>query len=113
MISILFFGSNFNVVKEYDTKDGMFFQWCLCVGIFCTGFVLQVFLGFPEMDGMALFGGFIWATGNIFSATIINRIGVGLGVLLWGGVNIIVGWMTSRFGLFGLKSSVPTIVWLN
>jgi uncharacterized membrane protein YdcZ (DUF606 family) len=45
--------------------------------------------------------------GNLTAIPIINTIGLGMGILIWGAVNCIVGWATGRFGLFGVKSSMP------
>lgn len=39
-ISILFFGSNFLPVKQFETGDGMFFQLILTTAIWTVGFVV-------------------------------------------------------------------------
>jgi len=41
LVSCIFFGSNFVVTKKYKTGDGMFFQLCLCCGIWLTGFFVR------------------------------------------------------------------------
>ena len=38
---------------------------------------------------MAAFGGALWATGNTMSVPIINSIGLGLGMLIWGSTNMV------------------------
>ena len=43
-IAILGFGSNYVVVKKYETHDGMFFQWVMCAGIWCWGLMVQFVL---------------------------------------------------------------------
>lgn len=63
-ISVLGFGSNFIPVKRYETGDGIFFQWILCLGIWLSGFVVNVIQGFPEFVPFAMLGGFLWCTGN-------------------------------------------------
>jgi hypothetical protein len=45
--------------------------------------------------------------GNLTAVPIINMIGLGMGILVWGTVNCIVGWATGRFGLFGINPSIP------
>jgi len=30
--AVLFFGSNFIPIKKYETGDGMFFQFVVCIG---------------------------------------------------------------------------------
>ena len=117
-VAVFFFGSNFIPVKKYDTGDGLFYQWCMCSAIFVWGVLLQLGLflfgavdaGAPRCEGtasveffpLAAFGGVVWATGNMLSVPIINRIGLGLSLLIWGAVNMLTGWATGRFGLFGV-----------
>ena len=52
-------------------------------------------------------GGVLWTIGNLTAIPIIQRISLGLGVLIWGTINCVVGWATSRYGLFGLQKVVP------
>uniref|UniRef100_A0AC35EXF9 Uncharacterized protein n=1 Tax=Panagrolaimus sp. PS1159 TaxID=55785 RepID=A0AC35EXF9_9BILA len=40
-------------------------------------------------------------------------IGLGMGILVWGTVNCIVGWATGRFGLFGINPSIPEYPMVN
>ncbi|PIO73725.1 hypothetical protein TELCIR_04293, partial [Teladorsagia circumcincta] len=40
--------------------------------------------------------------GNVFSVPIINGLGMGIGFLIWGSMQIIVGWSVARFGLLGI-----------
>jgi len=107
-ISVLGFGSNFIPVKRYETGDGIFFQWILCLGIWLSGFVVNVIQGFPEFVPFAMLGGFLWCTGNIMSVPVIKSIGMGLGICLWGLTSLLVGWCSGTFGLFDLKKeTVP------
>lgn len=114
-ISVLFFGSNFSVVAKYDPGDGMFFQFALCVGIWCTGLVVLLLRGAPEFYPLALMGGAIWCTGNCLTVYIIKRIGLGPGLVTWGTSALIIGWVTGFFGLFGLPSDQENLraPWLN
>lgn len=93
--------------------DGMFYQWVMCTGIWVFGLVLQIVLFFhplgttlTEAGGNAsaaeielaakpdaysvkfypvvLLGGALWATGNCCAVPVINSIGLGMGLLLWG-----------------------------
>ena len=45
LIAVLFFGSNFVPVKKYETSDGVFFQFVMCLGIFCFGMVVNAVRG--------------------------------------------------------------------
>ena len=103
-IAMLGFGSNFIPVKRYETGDGMFFQWVLCCAIWCCGLVVYAVQGFPTFQPWAMLGGAIWASGNIMSVPIIKTLGLSLGLLIWGQVNMLMGWATGYFGLFGVKS---------
>lgn len=41
-LTALFFGTNLVPVKKFETGDGMFFQWCMCAGIWFVGLGVQV-----------------------------------------------------------------------
>ncbi len=102
-IAVVFFGSNFVPVKTVETGDGVFFSWVLCSGIFFVGIVVNFVEGFPPFEPWAMLGGAIWCTGNLMSVPTIKLIGLSLGMLLWGTTNMLFGWATGRFGLFGVK----------
>jgi hypothetical protein len=100
-ISALFFGSNFIPVKKYQTGDGLFFQWVMCMAIFCVGFCVQLYRG-SAFEPYAALGGFFWATGNVMCVPVIKMIGLGLGMLVWGVANLLTGWLSARFGFMGI-----------
>ena len=51
----------------------------------------------------AVLGGALWATGNTLAVPVINLIGLGLALLIWGATNMLMGWATGVFGLFGTE----------
>jgi len=108
-IAAFFFGTNFLPVKKYPTGDGMQFQWMMGVGIWVVGLIVGIISKYinsdPVFPPIALIGGVLWTTGNMLCAPIINLIGMGLGLLIWGGVNMIVGWAVGAFGLFGTNKN--------
>lgn len=104
-ISIIFFGTNFIPVKFYDTGDGLFYQWIMCSAIWCVGFCVLLIRKQPVFEPLAVLGGFLWATGNVLCVPIINFIGLGLGLLIWGCTSMILGWATGAFGFFGLTKN--------
>ncbi|KAL1529473.1 hypothetical protein AB1Y20_000420 [Prymnesium parvum] len=53
----------------------------------------------------AALGGALWSTGNIMSVPVINSIGLSMGLLIWGASNMLMGWATGAFGLFGVDKS--------
>ncbi|XP_072519922.1 transmembrane protein 144b [Salminus brasiliensis] len=102
LVAVVLYGSNFVPVKTVDTGDGMFFQWISCVSIWAVGFVGDMVIHSSKAHPAAMIGGVIWATGNITSVPVVKCIGLGLGMLLWGASGLLIGWASSRFGLFGL-----------
>ncbi|CAK8684345.1 transmembrane protein 144-like [Clavelina lepadiformis] len=113
VIAVLFFGSNFVPIKKFETGDGMFFQWVLCVAIWISGLVTNCIQGFPTFYPLAMLGGVLWATGNICVVPVVKTIGLGLGLLIWGSFNLLSGWASGRFGWFGLKPEAPPRPTLN
>ncbi|KAJ8399268.1 hypothetical protein AAFF_G00413060 [Aldrovandia affinis] len=101
-VAVVFFGSNFVPVKKIDTGDGMFFQWVLCAAIWVVSLVVNIILKSPTFWPLAMVGGVIWATGNITVVPVLKTIGLGLGILIWGSFNLLMGWASSRFGWFGI-----------
>jgi glucose uptake protein GlcU len=112
-VAVLCFGSNFVPVKKFETGDGLFFQWILCSGIWLTGLVVNLIQDSPQFEPIAMIGGVLWCTGNLLSVPIIKMIGMGLGLLIWGMVNLIMGWASGNFGLFGLNKQETDIPALN
>lgn len=102
-IAVLGFGSNFVPLKRVKIGDGIFFQFIMCNAIFITSIPVLAIQKFPEMHGLALLGGFLWCSGNILCPLAIRYIGMGLGLLVWGGTSMLMGWASGRYGLFGLK----------
>lgn len=104
-ISVIFFGTNFIPVKFYDTGDGMFYQWVMCSAIWSVGFMILLIRKQPDFEPLSILGGFLWATGNVLCVPIINFIGLGMGLMIWGCTSMILGWATGTFGLFGLNAA--------
>ncbi|XP_073500891.1 transmembrane protein 144 isoform X2 [Phyllobates terribilis] len=113
VISVVLFGSNFVPVKKFDTGDGMFFQWILCASIWIVALVVNLILRCPRFWPLAMVGGCVWATGNITVVPIVKTIGLGLGLLLWASTNLLTGWASSRFGLFGINPEEVERPYLN
>lgn len=113
-ISSLCFGSMYVGVRiAGDPGDGMVVQWIVCSAIFFSGVVTYIATGAPPFQPLAMLGGLLWAIGNLTAIPIIKTIGLGMGILIWGTVNCVVGWATGRFGLFGVNPSTPSSPNLN
>lgn len=102
VIACLGFGSNYLPVKKCDTRDGQFFSLMVACGIFLVGFIQWLAMGTYKFEPIAMLGGVIWATGNLFVPFIVQRLGLGVGQLVWGATNMLTGWATGMFGLFGV-----------
>merc|ERR1712151_169216 len=57
------------------------------------------------MGPLAMIGGATWATANLFAPFIIKRCGLGIGQLGWCATNMLMGWATGAFGLFGIQKA--------
>jgi len=120
-IAVLCFGSNFVPVKQFETGDGIFFQWVLCTAIWCVGVIVNV-IRTSYADHLtssiafypfAMLGGCLWCLGNAMAVPIIKCIGLGLGIAIWGSTGLIMGWASGTFGLFGLKEETVAHPTLN
>ncbi|KAK3576890.1 hypothetical protein CHS0354_012948 [Potamilus streckersoni] len=112
-IAVLFYGSNFAPVKKFETGDGMFFQWILCSAIWITGLVVHLIRGSPKFYPIVMVGGVIWETGNVCVVPIIKTIGLSIGLSIWAATNLLSGWATGRFGLFGVNPELPDNFMMN
>lgn len=102
VVAVICMGSNFVPLKGIRIGDGIFFQFCMCNAIFITSIPVLMIQSFPPVHGLALFGGFLWCTGNMLCPLAIKFIGMGLGLILWGCTSMLFGWASGTFGLFGL-----------
>jgi uncharacterized membrane protein YdcZ (DUF606 family) len=126
---ILLFGVFPLPTKAYRTGDGVLFQFFMCCGIFVVGIVTHFVQcrtgrneGFPldvvqpscpQFEPMSAIGGAIWCTSNMLLVPLVKCIGVGLCMMVWGMAEMIAGWATGRFGLFGLAAEPVTSDVLN
>eukprot|EP00929_Paragymnodinium_shiwhaense_P043402 TRINITY_DN22318_c0_g1_i1.p1 TRINITY_DN22318_c0_g1~~TRINITY_DN22318_c0_g1_i1.p1 ORF type:complete len:339 (+),score=53.13 TRINITY_DN22318_c0_g1_i1:101-1117(+) len=113
LVSVLGFGSNYIPVKKVDVKDGVFFTLWLTVGIFLVGLAQWCFTGFYKFEPFAMLGGAIWAIANTCVPFIIARCGLGSGQLVWSVTNMLTGWATGTFGLFGKNRDVMQYETMN
>jgi len=101
LVSCLGFGSNYLPAKKVDVHDGQLFNVFLACGILTVGLVQWAIMGFYKFEPFAMWGGVLWGVGNLAVPFILARCGLGLGQLLWGLSQILIGWATGKFGLFG------------
>nr|CDJ91390.1 Protein of unknown function DUF1632 domain containing protein [Haemonchus contortus] len=113
IVAGLFFGSMFVALRRVETGDGIFAQWVMSVSILCVGFGDFWYQGFPGFYPFAMLGGAFWTVGNSTAIPLIKRIGLALGLLIWGSAKCVVGWATGRFGLLGMNPNPPASDILN
>ncbi|KAL7719635.1 Transmembrane protein [Entamoeba marina] len=123
VVSVILFGSVWAVPKiprKFPLSDGIFYQWTMCVGIFLTGVFTMLIRGSIQggpiyLEPFAMIGGALWTTGNLLCVPVLQMIGISLGPAIWGIGNMVTGWVTGTFGLFGLHSDMDdlNIFWLN
>ena len=105
--------------KTFATGDGIFFQLCMCLGIWTVGAALYLAQcaaspsGCPAFVPLASLGGAIWCASNLLLVPIVNTVGVGVCMITWGAVEMLTGWATARFGLFGLRAQAVAQPALN
>jgi len=104
-IAVLFFGSYMLPVKRIYSGNGIFYQWSMCLGIWCAGLAVFAYQGFPGFEPLAMLGGACWCIGNALSVPIVNLVGLALGMSIWCVANCVTGWASSFFGTLGLNKS--------
>jgi hypothetical protein len=105
--AVILFGIFSLPTKSHKSGDGLFFQLLQCAGIFFVGgvaHIAQCATGGPcaPFSAQAASGGAIWCVSNLALIPVVNALGVGRAMLIWGSAEMLTGWGTSRFGLFGL-----------
>jgi hypothetical protein len=60
-----------------------------CNAIFFTSFPVYGIQGIPTFHPVAMVGGALWCTGNMMCGPIIQLIGMGMGLLIWGCANMV------------------------
>ncbi|KHN85878.1 Transmembrane protein [Toxocara canis] len=103
IVSCIAFGVMFTPLRKFDSGDGFFVQWVECSVVFVIGFGVNVVRNFPPFQPIAIIGGLLFTTGNVAAVPLINGLGMGPGMLLWGSMQVIAGWCAGRFGLFHTK----------
>jgi len=107
LVAVLCFGTYGVPVKVVPTGDGIMFQWFECCAIMIVGIVVECIAGRPYLfDPFGMLGGMLWCLGNITVIPIVDSIGLGLGLLIWGMCNMVTGWACGHFGIVVAKESI-------
>ena len=115
VIGVLCFGSSFVPIKKYKkfAGDGLFAQFMMNFGRFAVGVIIMATRENKWFYWDAALGGALWSIGNAMGVPIVQCIGIGLGVSIWGCTNMLLGWASGHFGLWGVKKEVATHEYLE
>jgi len=91
LVAVLFFGSSLVPAGKYPIRDGLSFQFFLCIGVWITGVIINLIVESPPFFPLVMIGGVLWATGNIISVYVISINGLGLSMLIWSTTNKLMG----------------------
>jgi hypothetical protein len=91
LVAVLFFGSSLVPAGKYPIRDGLSFQFFLCIGVWITGVIINLIVESPPFFPLVMIGGVLWATGNIISVYVITINGLGLSMLIWSTSNKLMG----------------------
>ena len=113
----VFYGMQYVPCKKYNTYDGCVFQFFMACGIMFGGLVLELigmlWLDWPVSDPQVILEGvccgLIWGFANFLVIPLLHLTGLALGFTLYHIVNLVTGYSTSRFGLFGMKQDTGSI----
>ncbi|CAJ1347233.1 unnamed protein product [Effrenium voratum] len=107
LIASVAYAVNFLPVKKYETGDGIFFTFAMSLGILMVGLAMGLNQHDPfGFEPLAALGGVIFTMGNLLCPLVIQLIGLGLGLTIWDLSNMLMGWFTGRFGLFGVDQEI-------
>lgn len=98
-------------MRRYETYDGAMFQWMMSNGILGFGLLVRAFFG-GSVQRYGLLGGALWAVSNFLVLPVVKLLGLGVGFALYHVVNLMVGYMVGRLGLFGAprdEASIPLL----
>jgi len=112
-VAVVAFGSNFIPARKYETGNGLFFQFIMSIAILIAGFGVQMVRKNAYFYPYAMLGGMLWVIGNTMAVPVIRMIGMGLGITIWGTTNMLMGWASGRFGIWGLEKESVQIEWLS
>jgi glucose uptake protein GlcU len=104
--AILLYGVFAFPSKATVTGDGVIYSLYTCLGIFLVGalqHMIQCATSCANFTPLASLGGALWATSNLLTIPCCRLLGVGRTMIIWGCSEMLTGWATARFGLFGLK----------
>jgi hypothetical protein len=109
-VAVFCFGSSFVPIKKYKkyAGDGVFCQFLMCFGRFMVGVIVMLTRSDSSLYLEAAAGGMIWCLGTSVSVIIVQTIGMGLGVAIWGVTSMLLGWAAGNWGFFGIDKEVPS-----
>jgi glucose uptake protein GlcU len=101
-------GIQYLPVKRVAVADGVFFAFCMSLGIMAVGIVLSFAMptestaavtAMPRFEPMAMLGGAASMIGNLMIPVAINLVGLGVSTCVTDLSEMLMGWGTGKFGL--------------
>lgn len=102
IIPVICFGSTNLPIKKFDCGNGIFYNWVIACTLLISGVIVHIIRGLPPLFILPALGGLIGVSGQQLIPPIIQLLGIGMGVLTYSIVTLLVGWITSYIGLFGI-----------
>lgn len=114
VVAVMFFGSNFVPLKSIQVTNYAFFQWVMCNAVLLAA--LPWALSRQDravIEPFAMIGGMSWCIGNFLCPYIIDRLGLGVGFLLWNTCEMLVAWLSSTCGILGVERQTVKLPVVN
>lgn len=113
-VAVIFYGSNFVPLRSVRITNYAFFQWIMCNTILITALPwCLTSVHNANIEPFAYIGGMSWCLGNYLSPFVIDRLGLGVGLMLWNTVEMSTAWLSSRFGILGVEKQTVDSPALN
>ncbi len=60
IIAVFFWGLRSVPVKHFQTADGIFFQFFVCLGVWSISFIVNIIRNFPKFYALPMLSGVSW-----------------------------------------------------
>ena len=62
IIAVIFWGLRSVPVKHFQTADGIFFQFFVCLGVWTISFIVNIIRDFPKFYALPMLSGVAWCS---------------------------------------------------
>jgi len=114
MGAIFVWGTMYVPARDYESYDGSIFQWYMGCSILFTGIIIHFMIGTTTVPGTeyqtmfpiyweGIVGGILWSISNILVVPSVKLLGLGVGFTVYHAINLILGYLNGKYGLYGLS----------